>query len=103
MKDLLNIDCNAMKTYEDDCGMPFWDRIVTLIVLMPRLPLLGPLIWGATKSVSGKIEMIEKMEKGDTFLCAWTGQYSTDIFFITQKELKMILRAKQSKGKRSLL
>ena len=82
MKNKEQIDFNAMDTFKPDGGMPFWDRMVTLIVFEKG----GP--WKAAKSNSGKTAMIENMELSDTFVCVWTGHYSSNIFSITHKELK---------------
>lgn len=87
MKNLETIDKNAMDVFTETNPMPFWHRSVTLIVFDNK----GD--WYATKSVGGKKAMIENMEKGDTFCCAWTGQYSTNIFTIQHKDLKALLKA----------
>ena len=88
MKDIeiVKQECNAMDEYKEDGGMPFWDRKVTLI----QFDRKGN--WLAAKSVGGKKAMIEKMEKSDTFCCAWTGQYSTNIFKIDQPILRKIYK-----------
>ena len=88
MKDIEQIDCNAMDTYKEENPMPFWDRKVTLIAFDKH----GN--WWATKSIGGKTSMIKNKEKSDTFCCAWTGQYSTNIFRITQPELKSLIKKK---------
>ena len=85
--ELVKSNCNAMDIYTPDKLMPFWDRKVSLIVFDKENCIL------AAKSVGGKKAMIENMEKSYTFCCAWTGQYSTNIFPMTQKDLKDLLKA----------
>ncbi len=84
MKNKEAIEFNAMDTFKPDGQMPFWNRMVTLIVVEKD----GN--WHAAKSVGGKKAMIENMEKSDTFLIAWTGKYSSNIFRITHAELKKL-------------
>jgi hypothetical protein len=81
--ELVKEQCNAMG--EVDVIMPFWDRKVTLICFYASSA------WIATKSVSGKKIIIENKEKSDTFCCAWTGKYSSNIFGVTHKQLDKYL------------
>ena len=74
---------NAMELYQPGGLMPFWDRMVTLVVVRNG-------IFMATKKVDGKKEIIAKAVETDTLMIAWTGKYSTNIFSISLRELKGI-------------
>lgn len=40
------------------------------------------------KTVSDKDNMLSKKNAGDLLLMAWNGQYSTDIFLVTNEDLE---------------
>lgn len=88
MKNFQTIEFNALQKLEENF-LPFWERRVTLIVFTKAGFI------GASKSVSGKKEMIKNMETSDTFCCAWTGHYSTDIFLLTKKDLMKFMTETQ--------
>lgn len=82
MKNLKDIDMNALREWTSE--IPFWDRKITLIAFQKE----GSII--ASKSKAGKKAMITNAENTDIFCCAWTGQYSTDIFYVTLKQLRKL-------------
>lgn len=76
---------NAMDEYKPENRIPFEDRKVTMIVFSGKE-------WRATKSWQGKVAFIKNAEKSDIFLLAWTGQYSTNIFPVTMKQIKELTK-----------
>jgi hypothetical protein len=86
MKNREQIEFNAMDVFSPDGRMPFWNRTVTLVSFNPDNT------WCAAKSNAGKTAMINNMDPTDTFLCVWTGKYSSNIFSITHKELRELTK-----------
>ena len=83
---------NAMRNYTPDCGMPFDNRRVTLIAFTMKTGQ-----WWAAHSWGGKKALIDNAERGDVFMCAWTGNYSTSIFAITLADLQKLVKAVEVK------
>lgn len=46
----------------------------------------------ADHTVTGKYDIMENFVKGDLLLCAWTGQYRTDIFDLDIKAVRKLLK-----------
>lgn len=82
--EIVKAECNALDIFKTETPMPFWDRKVTLIVVSKDGHLF------AAKNVGGKKALMENVEKTDTICCAWTGNYSTNIFPITIPDLKIL-------------
>jgi hypothetical protein len=92
MKNKENVlaQCNAIQLGRIN-EVPFWSSIVTLVVFTPTRE------WYAAKSVSGKMALLVNKEKSDIFLCAWTGQYSTDIFPLEISDMDRLIKERNKK------
>lgn len=73
---------NARRDFEEK--IPLFNKKVTLIVVSNSGRIY------ASKAISGKVDLIENIEKGDQPIIVWTGEWSTDAFIVTIPELKKL-------------
>lgn len=62
---------------------PFWEKRVTLSRVRDRCVAFE-------YSKGGKIEMLRSAQSTDIFFVAWTGQWRTDLFVLTEEDLKRL-------------
>lgn len=70
--------------------LPFWNKRVTL----------GEVRDGAirfAKTVSGKLVLLEQRKEGAVLFVAWTGEWTTDILNVTEKDVASWLNERKRK------
>jgi hypothetical protein len=73
-----------MKARQIQAGFPFWESLVTLGRVIDR-----DVAFATTKGDKDAMlrTAIEDRALGAIFFCAWTGQWRTDLFAVTEEDL----------------
>lgn len=75
----MEFDGSALRQASDAPHLPFRARHVTLVRIQPDGVI------SQAKGVEEKRAMLKALDDADCILAAWTGQYSTDVFFVDDR------------------